>query len=161
MTFLGMPGAPPGVGQLRQAEPFPTAAARALEDSQLRRNLRHATSAIRGKRAAAVAEVPDWEELRAAGAAIKDDVLAHLDRYLVQLEDQVTARGGTVHWAGDACEASQIVIGLVGATGESKVVKVKSMATQEIGLNDALADTGITNDERGNGTGVNGPCPLM
>ena len=143
MTFLGMPGAPPGVGQLRQAEPFPTAAARALEDSQLRRNLRHATSAIRGKRAAAVAEVPDWEELRAAGAAIKDDVLAHLDRYLVQLEDQVTARGGTVHWAGDACEASQIVIGLVGATGESKVVKVKSMATQEIGLNDALAAAGI------------------
>ena len=54
--------------------------------SQLRRNLRHATSAIRVKRTAAVAEVPDWAELRAAGAAIKDDVLAHLDQYLIQLE---------------------------------------------------------------------------
>ena len=80
MTFLGMPTAPRGVGQLRQEAPFPVAAARALEDSQLRRNLGHATSTIRAKRAAAVAEVPDWQELRAAGAAIKDDVLAHLDR---------------------------------------------------------------------------------
>jgi L-lactate dehydrogenase complex protein LldF len=90
-----------------------------------------------------VAEVPDWEELRAAGAAIKDDALAHLDRYLVQLEEQVTARGGTVHWASDAREASQIVTALVRVTGETEVVKVKSMATQEIGLNDALAAAGI------------------
>lgn len=87
------------MGQLRQEALFPVAAARALEDSQLRRNLGHATSTIRAKRAAAVAEVPDWQELRAAGAAIKDDVPAHLDRYLLQLEEQVTARGGTVHWA--------------------------------------------------------------
>jgi L-lactate dehydrogenase complex protein LldF len=90
-----------------------------------------------------VAEVPDWQELREAGAAIKDNVLTHLDRYLVQLEEQVTARGGTVHWAGDAREASHIITALVRATGESAVVKVKSMATQEIGLNEALADAGI------------------
>src|SRR6516225_10924153 len=138
-----MPTAPPGVGQLRQEVPFPVAAASALDDRQLRRNLGHATSTIRAKRAAAVAEVADWAELRAAGAAIKDDVLAHLDRHLVQLEEQVTARGGTVHWAGDAREASHIITALVRATGESAVVKVKSMATQEIGLNEALADAGI------------------
>ena len=143
MTFLGMPGAPRGVGQLRQHQPFPAAAAEALDDDRLQRNLRHATSAIRIKRAAAVAEVPDWPELRAAGAAIKDDVLAHLDRYLLQLEQQVTARGGTVHWAGDAREACQTVTRLVRAAGETGVVKVKSMATQEIGLNDALAAAGI------------------
>ena len=143
MTFLGMPTAPSGVGQLRQEEPFPAAAALALEDAQLRRNLGHATSTIRAKRAAVVAEVTDWAELRAAGAAIKDEVLANLDRYLVQLEEQVTARGGTVHWARDANEANRIVTGLVRATGETSVVKVKSMATQEIGLNDALADAGI------------------
>jgi L-lactate dehydrogenase complex protein LldF len=134
---------PRGVGQLRQEEPFPVAAASALDDSQLRRNLGHATSTIRAKRAAAVAEVPDWQELRAAGAAIKDDVLAHLDRYLLQLEEQVTARGGTVHWAGDANEANRIVTGLIRATGQTSVVKVKSMATQEIGLNEALAAAGI------------------
>ena len=93
MTFLGMPGAPRGVGQLRQHEPFPEAAASALGDRQLRRNLGHATSTIRAKRAAAVAEVADWEQLRMAGAAIKDEVLAHLDRYLVQLEAQVAISG--------------------------------------------------------------------
>jgi L-lactate dehydrogenase complex protein LldF len=143
MTFLGMPTAPRGVGQLRQDEPFPLAAAKALRDGQLQRNLGHATSAIRAKRAAVVAEVTDWEELRVAGAGIKDDVLAHLDRYLIQLEEQVTAHGGTVHWAGDANEANEIVTGLVRATGETEVVKVKSMATQEIGLNEALAAAGI------------------
>jgi L-lactate dehydrogenase complex protein LldF len=147
MTFLGMPTAPRGVGQLRQHEPFPDAAASALGDRQLRRNLGYATAVIRAKRAAAVAEVADWAELRAAGAAIKDDVLAHLDRYLVQLEAQVTARGGTVHWAGDANEANQIVTGLIRATGQTEVVKVKSMATQEIGLNEALAAAGITATE--------------
>ncbi len=119
------------------------AAERALANSQLRRNLAHATAAIRGKRAAAVAELDDWAQLRAAGAAIKDDVLANLSRYLCQLEEQVTARGGTVHWARDATEANSIVTGLVRATGAREVVKVKSMATQEIGLNEALAAAGI------------------
>jgi L-lactate dehydrogenase complex protein LldF len=148
MTFLGMPApppvAPPGVGHLRGAEPFPVAARHALADSQLRRNLRKATSTIRAKRAAVVGELPDWEQLRDAGEAIKTDTMAHLDRYLEQLEEQVTRRGGTVHWAADAAQANQIVAGLVRATGTTEVVKVKSMATDEIGLNDALAADGIT-----------------
>ncbi|HEU4544053.1 MAG TPA: LutB/LldF family L-lactate oxidation iron-sulfur protein [Jiangellaceae bacterium] len=142
-TFLGLPTAPPGVGHLSSGEPFPVAARTALADTQLRSNLGHATSTIRTKRARAVAEVPDWQQLRAAGAAIKDDVLANLDRYLIQLEEQVTARGGVVHWARDAAEANAIVTGLMRAAGARDVVKVKSMATQEIGLNEALADAGI------------------
>ncbi len=147
MTFLGMPGASPGVGQLRGSEPFPTAATKALRDTQLRTNLARATRTIRVKRAAAVAELDDWAQLRAAGAAIKDDVLSNLDTYLCQLEDQIHNRGGTVHWARDAVEANQIVTALVRATGAREVVKVKSMATQEIGLNDALAEFGITATE--------------
>jgi len=143
MTFLGMPTAPPGVGHLRGSEPFGPAARRALADSQLRRNLGKATATIRAKRAAVVGELPDWEELRAAGEAIKTRTMAHLDGYLEQLEAQVTARGGTVHWARDAAEANAIVAGLVRAAGASQVVKVKSLATDEIGLNDALADAGI------------------
>jgi L-lactate dehydrogenase complex protein LldF len=142
-TFLGLPTAPPGVGHLRGATSFPAAAHDAVADAQLRRNLGHATSTIRAKRAAAVAEVPDWQQLRATGAAIKDDVLANLDRYLVQLEEQVTARGGVVHWARDAAEANAIVTRLVQSTGADQVVKVKSMATQEIGLNEALGAAGI------------------
>ncbi len=143
-TFLGMPTAPRGVGHLRGDEPFPVAARRALADSQLRRNLAVATSTIRAKRAAVVAELPDWEDLRAAGQAIKQHTLAHLDQYLEQLEREVTARGGTVHWARDANEANEIVTGLVRATGATEAVKVKSLATDEIGLNEALAAAGIT-----------------
>jgi L-lactate dehydrogenase complex protein LldF len=142
-VFLGMPTAPEGVGHLRGRRPFPEAARAALGDAQLRRNLAKATGTIRAKRAQVVGELPDWAELRAAGAALKDQVLANLDGYLVQLEEQVTARGGVVHWAGDATEANRIVADLVSAAGASEVVKVKSMATQEIGLNEALAAAGI------------------
>ena len=138
-----IPVSAPGVGHLRAERPFPTAAREAVADLGLRANLTAATTRIRAKRAAAVDEVPDWAELRAAGAAIKDDVLAHLDTYLVGLEEQVTARGGTVHWAADAAEANRIVVGLVRATGAGEVVKVKSMTTMEIGLNEALAAAGI------------------
>ena len=64
-TFLGIPTAPRGVGHLRGDEPFPVAARKALANTQLRRNLGQATATIRAKRAAVVAELPDWEELRA------------------------------------------------------------------------------------------------
>ncbi|MER5654126.1 MULTISPECIES: LutB/LldF family L-lactate oxidation iron-sulfur protein [unclassified Streptomyces] len=129
-TFVGMPA-------------FPVAAHEAVHDSTLRGNLRHATHTIRAKREKAVAEVSDWAALREAGKQIKDHTLRHLDRYLVQLEEAVTAAGGVVHWAADADEANRIVTALVRMTGETEVVKVKSMATQEIGLNEALEAAGI------------------
>src|SRR3954447_8332775 len=146
-VFLGTPTAPRGVGHLRGDRSFPDAARDALRDGQLRANLGHATSTIRAKRAAVVGEVPDWEELRAAGQAIKAATMARLDEHLEELERQVTARGGTVHWARDATEASAIVTRLVQATGADEVVKVKSMATQEIGLNEALEAAGIAAHE--------------
>lgn len=129
-TFVGMPS-------------FPRAAREAVHDQTLRANLRHATHTIRDKRARAVAELDDWAQLREAGRRIKDRTLRHLDRYLEQLEERVTAAGGTVHWAADADEAGRVVADLVKATGETEVVKVKSMATQEIGLNEALEAEGI------------------
>jgi L-lactate dehydrogenase complex protein LldF len=143
-TFLGLPAPPHGTGHLRGDEPFQVAARRALADSQLRHNLSNATRTIRAKRARVVAELPDWEALREAGQAIKAEAMAHLDSYLEQLETNVTARGGTVHWAKDAGEACRIVTGLVRGTGASEVVKVKSLVTDEIGLNDALAEAGVT-----------------
>lgn len=123
--------------------PFPKAARAALADEQLRSNLHRATSTIRTKRARAIAERDDWEELRLSGAAIKDDVLARLPELLVELEGNVTAAGGVVHWARDAAEANAIVASIVKAAGATEVVKVKSMATQEIELNEALAREGI------------------
>ncbi|WP_435581649.1 lactate utilization protein B [Amycolatopsis thermoflava] len=130
-TFVGMPA-------------FPAAAREALSDTQLRRNLAHATGTIRAKRAAVVGEVDEWEELRLAGAAIKDNTLRHLDEHLLRLEKSLTDRGATVHWARDAAEACEIVASIAKQHAVDEVVKVKSMATQEIGLNEALAAQGIT-----------------
>jgi iron-sulfur cluster protein len=129
-TFVGMP-------------PFPTAARQALADTQLRHNLAHATATIRGKRARVVEEVENWEELRLAGAAVKDRALRDLEGRLVRLEESLTARGATVHWARDADEANRIVVEVARRHGVDEVVKVKSMVTQEIGLNEALQAEGI------------------
>jgi L-lactate dehydrogenase complex protein LldF len=123
--------------------PFPAAAREALKDDQLRANLGRATTTIREKRARAVGEIEDWEALRLAGAAIKDDVLARLPELLAQLETGVQAARGVVHWARDAAEANAIVVDIVRTAGAREVVKVKSMVTQEIELNAALAREGI------------------
>jgi L-lactate dehydrogenase complex protein LldF len=125
------------------SEGFPAAAREALGNEQLRRNLRVATHTIRAKRAAVVAERADWEELREAGRAIKERVLRHLDDYLVEFEQAVERAGGSVHWARDADEACRAVAAVVEATGEREVVKVKSLTTDEIRLNESLAAVGI------------------
>jgi iron-sulfur cluster protein len=129
-TFVGMPA-------------FPAAARAALGDTQLRRNMAHATHTIREKRAAVVAEVEDWEDLRLAGAGVKEAALRDLATHLETLEASLTRAGATVHWARDAEEACAIVARITHAHGVDEVVKVKSMATAEIGLNEALEAEGI------------------
>ena len=156
VTFLGMPTP---ADPLRWGPSFPDAARRDLGNEQLRRNLGHATSTIRAKRARVVDEVPDWEALRDAGSALKTQVMDNLPELLEELERNVVARGGVVHWARDAAEANRIVADVIKAKGSAhdgghasgtpedppvtEVVKVKSMATQEIGLNEALEAEGI------------------
>ena len=125
------------------AVPFEVSARAALANTQLRRNMGKATLTIRTKRAAVVEEMPDWEALREAGRAIKERVLRHLDDYLVQFEASVTRAGGRVHWAADAAEANRIIAGIVEAHGAREVVKVKSLTTDEIGLNEALERVGV------------------
>lgn len=122
---------------------FPASAKTALANTQLRRNMGKATSTIRQKRGLVVDEVPDWEILRTAGSAIKARVMSHLDEYLLQLEASVQRAGGQVHWASDAAEANRIVTEIVRGTGAERVVKVKSLTTDEIRLNEALATAGI------------------
>jgi len=123
---------------------FPAAAHETLQNAQLRRNLGKATSTIRAKRLRAVGELPDWEALRDAGAAIKARAMATLPEQLERLEASVTRAGGTVHWARDGKEANAIVADVARAHGSDEVIKVKSIATDEIGLNDALAAQGIS-----------------
>ena len=127
----------------RPAIPFQESAKVALANSQLRRNMGKATQTIRGKRASVVEEMPDWEALRDAGSAIKNRVLRHLGAYLIQLEEAVTRAGGVVHWARDAREANAIVAAVAQKHGAREVVKVKSLTTDEIGLNEALHAEGI------------------
>ncbi len=130
-----------------KGKPLPTfqvGARQALANAQLRRNMGKATSTIRAKRASVVGELDDWEALREAGRAIKAQTLRHLDDYLLQLEASVTHAGGQVHWARDAAEANRIVTDLVRAAHANEVVKVKSLTTDEIGLNVALATADIT-----------------
>ena len=132
-------------------EPIPTkpairfeeAAKLALANTQLRRNMGKATQTIRGKRKLVVHEMPDWEALREAGRAIKERTIRHLSEYLIQLEVSVTKAGGHVHWARDAAEANRIIVEIAQKHGAKSVVKVKSLTTDEIGLNDDLIANGI------------------
>jgi L-lactate dehydrogenase complex protein LldF len=123
---------------------FPAAAKIALEDAQLRRNLGKATTAIREKRARVVAELDDWEALRDAGAAIKARAMTTLPSLLEQLEERVVQAGGTVHWARDGAEANAVVAQIAREQGSDEVIKVKSLLSDEIGLNEALALRGVT-----------------
>ena len=122
---------------------FPERAREALADTQLRRNLGKATTTIRAKRAAVVSELDDWQELRDAGAAIKARAMATLPDQLERLEASVTRAGGVVHWARDGAEAIAIVASLARAHGAEEVIKVKSLATDEIDLNEGLEREGI------------------
>jgi L-lactate dehydrogenase complex protein LldF len=122
---------------------FPAAARETLANPQLRRNLGKATATIRAKRLRAIGELPDWEALRDAGAAIKARAMATLPEQLERLEASVVAKGGVVHWARDGAEANAIVASVARAHGAREVIKVKSIATDEIGLNEALEGEGI------------------
>src|SRR3954467_11867082 len=108
---------------------FPEAAKVALVDTQLRRNLAHATKVIRTKRNGVVGELDDWQELRHAGAAIKDRALRHLPGYLEQFEAAATAAGATVHWARDGDEANKLVAELVRQAGAGQGGKGQGRAT--------------------------------
>ncbi|MCS6712609.1 lactate utilization protein [Brachybacterium sp. EF45031] len=145
---LGMPTVRPQhasalSSRLRGGEGFPEHARQDLTDPVLRQNLRHATGTIRAKRAQAVREMRDWQKLRDAGSAIKHQVTDHLPELLEQLEASVQRAGGVVHWARDAEEAGEIVTRLALERGATEVLKVKSMATQEIGLDETLSHAGI------------------
>ena len=131
------------VGDAARAAEFPEAAKASLANAQLRRNVRHATDVIRGKRAIVVNEMDDWERLREAGRQVKAHTLRHLDTYLLQFEENCTRAGGRVHWAADADEANRIVIDIITSHGGREVIKVKTMTSDETRLNVALEAAGI------------------
>src|SRR3569833_1663657 len=127
----------------RLAPPFPKAALPILQNTQLRKNVAHATDVIQAKRNHLVAEKKDWQQLRTSAAAIRAHVLANLATYLEQFETNCTAAGGVVHWAEDAAEARQIILEILREEKASEVIKIKTMTSAEIQLNPALETAGI------------------
>ena len=127
----------------RTAPKFPVAARALLREDQLRANVRRATETIQAKRGKLVKEKTDWQQLRESARQIRAHVLEYLDVYLEEFERNFTAAGGHVHWARNAEEAREIVIGLAQQANASEVIKIKSMTTEEIHLNDALEAAGI------------------
>ncbi len=119
-------------------EHFDENARAALGNAPLRAAMRNATTLFSERRAAALSEVPNWEELRQRAARIKREVLGNLHHYLERFAINAENAGAEVHWAQDAREACEIV-GAIAARREARhVVKSKSMTTEEIGLNTAL-----------------------
>ena len=98
---------------------------------------------VRVKRDRAAAAVPEWEALRDRASAIKAHALTHLDEYLVEFETNALRNGMHVHWARDADEHNRIVHEILSRVGARRLVKSKSMLTEECGLNPYLEARGI------------------
>jgi len=105
--------------------------------------VQQATTRLAGGRAARVAELPYWEELRQIASDIRLHTIENMDVYLTQFETSFTEAGGQIHWAATADDACQIVTDIAREHGVKTAVKSKSMATEEIGLNKALEKAGI------------------
>ncbi|HWO02951.1 MAG TPA: LutB/LldF family L-lactate oxidation iron-sulfur protein [Blastocatellia bacterium] len=123
-------------------ESFYQNSASAAGDQKLQSRLR-VLNTFNIKRAAAFAELADGEDLRDRARRIKQRTIDNLDRYLLKLEESVTRLGGTVHWARDGAEARAIILEIARTHNVKRVVKSKSMATEEIELNDAFEAAGI------------------
>ncbi|MDX9758779.1 MAG: LutB/LldF family L-lactate oxidation iron-sulfur protein [Bacteroidota bacterium] len=134
MTHRPTPIEPENIGRL---------IAERIHDPRLRGNLARATTTSLVKRAAVVADYDDWESMRAVAHDIKRHVLDHADDYLARFERQATAAGATVHFAGDAEDASRLICEIAARHGRRVAVKSKSMTGEEIDLTHALERAGL------------------
>jgi L-lactate dehydrogenase complex protein LldF len=116
----------------------------ALGNANLQKALTLMRSGFPERRAAAIARLPEFEALREEAKAIKDHVLEHLDFYLETFEQQVTARGGQVHWCRTPQEARETVLAICRRLDAKTVTKGKTMIAEEIALNDYLEENGVT-----------------
>src|SRR5262245_47334568 len=129
---------------LAQPEPrFRVIARGKLADAHVQGALAASTERLRAHRLTAWNEVDDVQELRRRGHDIKMRTIDDLDRYLEQFREALEARGGRVHFAATAEDATPIVSDICRRHGVKTVAKAKSMASEEIGLNHALEAVGI------------------
>ncbi|MFN3987631.1 MAG: LutB/LldF family L-lactate oxidation iron-sulfur protein [Rhodocyclaceae bacterium] len=128
--------------EIRSRE-FKPRAIYAIHDASLQQAMGKARDGFVGKRAQQAAELPEFEQLRNEAEALKNHILDHLDHYLERYEAAVTTAGGHVHWARDAAEARDIILGICKRVEARTVTKGKSMVSEEIGLNEALIENGM------------------
>jgi len=129
---------------LQSSAEFKTNATGALADVPLQNALAFARPNFSKKRQAAYDKLPEFEALREEAMAIKNHAIANLDFYLETYAAAVQKSGGHVHWCSTDEDARQAVLKICQAAGAKTVTKGKSMVTEEIGLNDFLAQNGIT-----------------
>jgi L-lactate dehydrogenase complex protein LldF len=122
---------------------FAGAAAQALQDAPLQAALVRLTSTLMAANRRGLAALADSDQLRDHAKRIKEHTLAHLDQYLVQLEASVQRLGGHVHWAATAEDARRLILEIAQRSGCRRVVKSKSMTTEEVHLNPALEAAGL------------------
>ncbi len=122
---------------------FKQNATKALADAQLQRALKNVPGGFIDKREKAKSRLPEFEALREQARDIKNHTLSHLDLYLERYEKKVVAAGGKVHYAADAEEACATILKILNGLGAKSVTKGKSMVSEEIGLNEAMAEAGI------------------
>lgn len=128
----------------RHANAFTKGVHTALEDENLQSALANLKEGFQVKRAHAFEKLHDWEGLRRAGAAIRENALARLPELLERFESNVRSAGGHIHWARDAREAREIIAALLKERNAKSVTKGKSMVAEEIELNPYLEAQGIT-----------------
>ncbi|MAV36713.1 MAG: iron-sulfur cluster-binding protein [Planctomycetaceae bacterium] len=122
---------------------FIDASHQALENGTLQSILGRLGDTLGARNREAWEAFGDSDQVRARARSIKDATLAELDRHLETLEQSVLARGGHVHWAADGEEACQAVLGILQSHQAHRVVKSKSMTSEEIHLNKALEEAGV------------------
>ncbi|MCK6393156.1 LutB/LldF family L-lactate oxidation iron-sulfur protein [Zoogloea sp.] len=116
----------------------------ALANPTLRQALGQSRKGFVNKRAELVAALPEFEALRDQARDVKNHVLENLDHYLERFDSAVTAAGGHVHWARDAEEARNIILGICERVQARTITKGKSMVSEEVNLNAALEERGYT-----------------
>lgn len=121
----------------------PTAAKAFVNDPNRSRWHDQALWFVRSKRDKQAASLPEWEYLREQASQIKTHTIANLAHYLELFEQNATASGATVHWARDAAQHNEIVLRILRDHKTRRIVKSKSMLTEECGLNHFLEDNGI------------------
>ena len=129
--------------QIHPVDDFKQRSLGVLNDPAQRKNFRGAMDFLQSKRMGQFPDKEELESLRELGAAIRRYSLAHLPSLLEQLERNLTAQGVQVHWAQTPAEANDIALTIARRTGAKSIVKGKSMVSEEIGFNHAMAEAGI------------------